>query len=577
MNRFQELTLCLCHCLFFALAVNASNGFAADAPSLTSAERQWLASHKTIRLGSDNAWPPLDFRDGEGAPAGMCAEYFFFVTEQLGIEVVSVADGSWAQTIDRIANRKIDAVSCLARTAERENFVSFSEPFTEIPQVILTTENYPYVSGLKDLRNARVALVRDYSVSTLIRQTYPSIRPVMVETTLDALEAVMTERADALVDVLAVAVHLIQNRYLGNIKVAAPTGLPPLQLHFGFRRDWPEMAAIFSKVIATMTPEEHTAIAQRWVSVTYDPVVDYSLLWKVGGTLTLLLLFAILWVRQIQGQKRVLVAQKNELKQLTHDLEAYGDRVSRELAMARETQAVLLPDMSSVQEAFETHGVHIESRFEPSSELGGDFWGLRDLDDQRLAMLIVDFSGHGVNAALNTFRLHALLGGERDAGADPATFLGTLNNRLVPLLPAGQYATMFYGIIDRSKDCLVYAGAATPSPLVFPPDTSEPIVGSGAGFPLGIFSESTYEIREIPFPVGASLLLYSDAATEAKTRSGERLQEQGLIQVTRECLRANPRDELVKSLTARLNEILEQPLADDLTIVCATRTPAGER
>jgi sigma-B regulation protein RsbU (phosphoserine phosphatase) len=292
-----------------------------------------------------------------------------------------------------------------------------------------------------------------------------------------------------------------------------------------------------------------------------------------------LLLLAVLWIRQVQQQKEALQAsekrlteQRDTLKRLTEDLEAYGDRVARELKMARETQTVLLPDMATVQSVFDIHGIHIDSRFQPSSELGGDFWGLRTLDPMHAAILMVDFSGHGINAALNTFRLHALLDSEKEFGGDPASFLEHLNQRLAPLLPPGQYATMFYGIMDLSKDLLIYAGAATPSPLLFLPDREQPLVGDGRGYPLGMFDESTYENRELPFPPGCSLLLYSDAITEGKTRDGDRLEEMGVISVAARCLKMAPREQLVRSITGELNRILRMPLADDLTIVCATRS-----
>ena len=240
--------------------------------------------------------------------------------------------------------------------------------------------------------------------------------------------------------------------------------------------------------------------------------------------------------------------------------------------MARETQTVLLPNMATVQSILDTHGIHVDSRFQPSSELGGDFWGLRTLDPLHAAILMVDFSGHGINAALNTFRLHALLDSEKEFGSDPASFLEHLNKRLAPLLPPGQYATMFYGIMDLSRDLLVYASAATPSPLLFLPGKERPLAGDGKGYPLGMFEESTYENRELPFPRGSTLLLYSDAITEGKTRNGDRLEEQGLIEVAVRCLQAAPREELVRSITGELNRIFDMPLADDLTIVCATRS-----
>jgi sigma-B regulation protein RsbU (phosphoserine phosphatase) len=314
------------------------------------------------------------------------------------------------------------------------------------------------------------------------------------------------------------------------------------------------------------------------VTVEYDPVIDYALVWKVGGTLTLLLLLTVTWVAQVRRKKQALerseqrlIRQRDELEKLTRDLEAYGERVARELDMARETQTVLLPDRHTLEEIYSLHGLHVDSRFQPSSELGGDFWGLRSLDAGRVAVLVVDFSGHGINAALNTFRLHALLDSDRQHADDPAAFLRHLNRRIAPLLPVGQYATMFYGVIDTVADVLRYAGAATPSPLVYLPGQETPLVGSGVGFPVGMFDESGYEAHELPFPVGASLLLYSDAVTEGRMRDGARLGEEGLVRLVGECLRNTTREELVRVLTTRLDGLLEQPMADDLTIICTTR------
>jgi sigma-B regulation protein RsbU (phosphoserine phosphatase) len=165
-----------------------------------------------------------------------------------------------------------------------------------------------------------------------------------------------------------------------------------------------------------------------------------------------------------------------------------------------------------------------------------------------------------------------LLDSEREFSGDPARFLEHLNKRLAPLLPPGQYATMFYGVIDLSRDLLVYAGAATPSPLLFLPGEDQPLVGDGKGYPLGMFDDSTYENRELPFPNGTSLLLYSDAITEGKIYGGHRLEERGLISVASRCLKMAPREQLIRSIAKELNSVFSMPLTDDLTIVCATRS-----
>jgi serine phosphatase RsbU (regulator of sigma subunit)/ABC-type amino acid transport substrate-binding protein len=556
--------------------VQGKNG----AVELTPAETQWLDTlPMPIRRGADPAWPPFEFLDRHGIYAGMCQDYTDIIVERLHLQLELVPGLDWNEVLDGIRNKDLDVISCISMTPERETYLAFTKPFITSPQVIFTREDYPYISGLKALEGKPVAAVKGYSITDILARDYPDLKLVIMDNTLQALHAVAVGQADAFVDTLAVGIYYIRKQNLANLKVAAPARVPPLEMRFGFRKDWWPIVPIVEKALDTITPEEHTAIQQHWVNVKYDPQIDYNLLWKVGGTLSILLLLAVLWIRQVQRQKEALqasekrlMAQRDTLERLTTDLEAYGERVARELKMARETQTVLLPDMATVQSVFDIHGIHIDSRFQPSSELGGDFWGLRTLDPMHAAILMVDFSGHGINAALNTFRLHALLDSEKEFGADPASFLEHLNQRLSPLLPPGQYATMFYGIMDLSRDLLIYAGAATTSPLVFLPGKEQPLVGDGKGYPLGMFDDSTYENREMPFPQGSSLLLYSDAITEGKTRDDTRLEERGLINVATRCLKMAPREQLVRSITGELNRILRMPLTDDLTIVSATRS-----
>jgi len=577
-RRWHSLTPALLLLATLAPGTGEGNHGAVD---LTPAETQWLATlPEPIRRGADPGWPPFEFLDKQGVYAGMCQDYTDIIVERLHLQLKLVPGLDWNEVLDGIRNKQLDVISCISMTPERETYLAFTKPFITSPQVIFTREDYPYISGLKGLQGKRVAAVNGYSITDILARDYPELQLVLMDTTLEALHAVAVGQADAFVDTLAVGIYYIRKQNLANLKVAAPARVPPLEMRFGFRKDWWPIVPIVEKALDTITPEEHTEIQQHWVNVRYDPQIDYSMLWKVGGTLSILLLLAVLWIRQVQQQKlalqaseKRLTAQRDTLKKLTEDLEAYGDRVARELKMARETQTVLLPDMATVQSLYETHGIHVDSRFQPSSELGGDFWGLRPVDPLHAAILMVDFSGHGINAALNTFRLHALLDSEKEFGADPASFLEHLNQRLAPLLPPGQYATMFYGIMDLSRDMLVYASAATPSPLLFLPGEEQPLIGDGKGYPLGMFEESKYENRELPFPQGCSLLLYSDAITEGKTRDGDRLQERGVISVAVRCLKMAPREDLVRSIAGELNKILRMPLTDDLTIVCATRSP----
>lgn len=262
-----------------------------------------------------------------------------------------------------------------------------------------------------------------------------------------------------------------------------------------------------------------------------------------------------------------LIGQRNTLKLMSEKLERYHERVDRELQTARETQTFLLPNTATLKSLYDTHRLYIDSHFEPCSELGGDYWGTKGLEQDQVAVLIADFSGHGVNAALNTFRLHALLDYDLDIAYNPAAFLENLNVRLSPLLPSGQYATVFYGVINPANNLLRYSCAATPNPLMIIPGIKEPKIGNGEGFPLGMFDQSSYENRELPFPPGAALFLYSDAVTEGKLIDGGRLEEPGLVDLISNSISDLDSKQRLNMLIRKLNEQFVHPLADDLTVI----------
>ena len=123
------------------------------------------------------------------------------------------------------------------------------------------------------------------------------------------------------------------------------------------------------------------------------------------------------------------------LQEVIRSLRTYHHGAMQRMALAREMQLGLLPDATACRLLESRYGITLDSHFESSSELGGDLWGARPLDDQRFGLFLCDFTGHGVAAALNTFRLHALLARTDLPADDPAETLAALNALLVGLLP----------------------------------------------------------------------------------------------------------------------------------------------
>lgn len=263
---------------------------------------------------------------------------------------------------------------------------------------------------------------------------------------------------------------------------------------------------------------------------------------------------------------RAIVHLEREV--LTQRLREFNSRIALELDTARHAQQVLIPDDKASQEIAQDYRLRICGHYQPCSELGGDFWGFKSLSSEELAVYMVDFSGHGVNAALNVFRLHALMQAAMDTARVPGAYLSHLNAILAPMLPTGQFATMFYGIINNKRNTLSYASAAAPPPMLFSGQAAAPLLLGSTGTLLGAFRDASYEMAEVPFMPGDCLLLYSDALTETPDAHGAMAPIENWVDFLQPRLKAE-RDSCLESFAALLTDFQQRyapHLTDDLTL-----------
>ena len=236
-------------------------------------------------------------------------------------------------------------------------------------------------------------------------------------------------------------------------------------------------------------------------------------------------------INAVELLSRVRIHIQNRM--LLTSLQHYRQRTAAELTLARDMQERLMPQTQQLERIRSSLGIAIAAHFAPSSELGGDFWGLRCDDRGRLVVWLVDFAGHGVGAALNTFRLHAIIN-QFDfsdcgpGGFDPAAFLAIMNRRLCPLLPIGQYATILAGVIDPAQNRFLYASGGATRPMAWRPGDAAPTLGDNSGLPLGFTAGAEYENRTLELNAGGRLFLYSDAAVELPIGNDLILDEDGL-------------------------------------------------
>jgi phosphoserine phosphatase RsbU/P len=183
-------------------------------------------------------------------------------------------------------------------------------------------------------------------------------------------------------------------------------------------------------------------------------------------------------------------------------------RLEQEINIARDIQQGLLPRNFRDYQHLSVVGCNF-----PCFSVGGDYFDVFPLSENRTAFLIADVSGKGLGAALLTSMLQGVISG-MTLGTDPARLFNHLNRFLCNHAEVGRYATMFFGIVDEQGD-LEYINAGHPSPILIRCNGNAEEAFTEGSFPVGLVPEAEYCTARVKLEPGDTLVLFSDGVTEA--------------------------------------------------------------
>ena len=216
-------------------------------------------------------------------------------------------------------------------------------------------------------------------------------------------------------------------------------------------------------------------------------------------------------------------------------------------------------------------GLEVAEVYESSArvEVGGDVYDFLELGDGRLADVLGDVTGHGIEATADMAMAKFVFRSLAREHPEPADFLAAANDVVAEEIAPGKFITMVYLAVDAASGEVVCAGAGHPPPRIVHPDGG--IVGLDAsGLVLGVDVGQRYEEVRAELPVGSALVLYTDGVIEAR-RDGElygveRLDE--LLTARRDL----SVEEIALAVVADCRTFAGGELLDDCAVVVIRRT-----
>ena len=243
------------------------------------------------------------------------------------------------------------------------------------------------------------------------------------------------------------------------------------------------------------------------------------------------------------------------------------EKLEHSLQVARTIQYSILPTRIP-----QMAGYDIGAFMMPAQAVGGDFYGVYPLDDERMVLVVGDVSDKGMPAAIFMAQSHALLRASTEIGINVGDVLRRVNDLLMEMNARELFVTVIYGILNKSNGEFHYARAGHELPLILAPDGEISIPEMGTGLPLGIFENLVLDERSIIIPPGGRMVLYSDGSADTRNQDQVRFGDAGLKKAIQQFGINNTAQQTCQAVYECLIEYQNgAPQFDDVTLLAVHR------
>ncbi len=378
--------------------------------SLTKEEKDFLEKNK-IKISVSNAWEPFTFKSANSEAVGISAEYWNLIANKLDLKYENVFFETFSKQLDSITNKDADIIYSVGETPNRKEYSIFTKEYAKFPISIATKKDQNFIENISILNDKKIAIGNNFTAHNILKDKYPNLNFILVNSVKDGLELVSENKAYAFVDIQPVLLYNINKYGFDDLKISGNTG-SDFHIKFMIRNDYPILESILNKAISSISLDELNQIITRWNNVQFQTNFNYELFWQILIIIFIILLAFIsrtLTLKKLNDSLSLKVEEKTKkLHEMNKNLEILVGKKTKEL-IYKENILNHQSKMAAMGEMIENiahqwrQPLSIISTVATGAKLKKDFNSLSD-DDFYETMDIINNSAQHLSSTIDDFR-----------------------------------------------------------------------------------------------------------------------------------------------------------------------------
>jgi polar amino acid transport system substrate-binding protein len=241
---------------------------------LTENEKKFLLKHPTITLGTGDSWAPYIIPTSDGKTIGYDNDILTLINKATGANFTQKA-GNWIEIQEDAKNKKIDGLSTLIKTKQREQWLNFSNVYISLPKNLMVKQGNPLnIKSKKDLVGKKIVIVKGIKADETISKRFKNSEIIYASTHKEMLTMINSNKADATFGngTLNYLTRALELPYLDSAFGLNTT----LDLRFAVRKDWTEAITILNKGLETISQYDRLQLQQKWFFGKDRKTIDFT-------------------------------------------------------------------------------------------------------------------------------------------------------------------------------------------------------------------------------------------------------------------------------------------------------------